>query len=257
VSGGSPAELITTRLLLVRHGESNATVHQLVGGTKGCTGLSELGRQQSARLRDRLAAGFEPTVDVLLASSLPRAIETAEIINECLRLELRVDIDLEEHRPGDADGLGWRDVEARFGPYEGSRYPHRRLAPGAESIAEFQHRVGATLDRLVGEHLGRCLLLSCHGGVIDMAFRGVLGLNHRTTYDLWTLNTSITELAARHPPGVHPDRWRLVRYNDAAHLAGLPAATPPVDRTQERDPRAPDVSAIAVDVAEEDGQPLP
>ncbi len=32
----------------------------------------------------------------------------------------------------------------------------------------------------------------------------------------------IRELAARHPAGVHPDRWRLVRYNDAAHLVGLP-----------------------------------
>ena len=44
-------------------------------------------------------------------------------------------------------------------------------------------------------------------------------------FELQTANTSITEfvLNGRHDvPGV----WRLVRYNDAAHLAGLPAATP-------------------------------
>lgn len=220
------SELITTRLLLVRHGESNATVQQRVGGAKGCTGLSELGRQQAARLRDRLASGNEGRVDVLLASQLPRAVETAEILDQALGVGVAQEADLEEHRPGDADGLGWAEVEARFGPYEGDRYPHRRLAPNAESVAEFRLRVGRTIDRLVEHNAGRSLLLSCHGGVIDVAFRTALGLSERATFELWTLNTSITELVARHPVGVHPHRWRLVRYNDAAHLAGLPVQTP-------------------------------
>lgn len=220
------SELITTRLLLVRHGESNATVQQRVGGAKGCTGLSELGRRQAARLRERLAAGNEPAVDALLASTLPRAIETAEVLDAVLGLGVQTDAELEEHRPGDADGLGWAEIEARFGPYEGDRYPHRRLAPGAESVAEFHHRVSVALDRVVREHLGRCVLISCHGGVIDVAFRLAVGLGTRSGVDLWTLNTSLTELVARHPAGVQPDRWRLVRYNDAAHLAGLPAQTP-------------------------------
>ncbi|MCC6437037.1 MAG: histidine phosphatase family protein [Acidimicrobiales bacterium] len=215
-------ELVTTRLLLVRHGESNATVEQIVGGAKGCTGLSELGRRQAARLRERFRAGGEPPVDVLYTSPMPRASQTAQILNEVLGLEELVEADLEEHRPGRADGLRWDEVEARFGPYEGDRYPHRRLAPEAESVAEFQHRVSLALYRLIDANLGRCALLSCHGGVIDVAFRMALGLSGRAQYDLWTLNASITELAARHPAGVHPDRWRLVRYNDAAHLVGLP-----------------------------------
>jgi probable phosphoglycerate mutase len=35
-------------------------------------------------------------------------------------------------------------------------------------------------------------------------------------FELFTTNTSLTELML-----VRPGRWRLVRYNDAAHLAGL------------------------------------
>ena len=35
-----------------------------------------------------------------------------------------------------------------------------------------------------------------------------------------TSNTSITEMVL-----VRPGRWRLLRYNDTAHLAGLPLAT--------------------------------
>ena len=117
-----------------------------------------------------------------------------------------------DSRPGDADGLGWHEIEGRFGPYQGDRYPHRRLAPGAETGAEFQQRVGAALHRLVEANLGASMLIACHGGVIDMALRGALGLGHRVGYDLWTLNTSITELSATHPAGEHPDRWQLVRY---------------------------------------------
>jgi len=40
-------------------------------------------------------------------------------------------------------------------------------------------------------------------------------------FDLWTINTSITEFVV-----TTPGRWRLVRYNDHAHLAGLPEETP-------------------------------
>ena len=205
-----------------------ATVNRVVGGALGCRGLSALGRSQSERLRDRLVAGFEPAIDRLYSSSLVRAVETAEILNQGLDLSIGVEDDLVEQRPGDADGLGWHEIEGRFGPYQGDRYPHRRLAPGAETGAEFQQRVGAALHRLVEANLGASMLIACHGGVIDMALRGALGLGHRVGYDLWTLNTSITELSATHPAGEHPDRWRLVRYNDAAHLAGLPASTPPV-----------------------------
>jgi len=228
---GAAAASVTTRLLLVRHGESMVTVKRIVGGAASCTGLSDLGRAQAERLRDRFGAGHEPAVDRIVSSTMPRAVETARIVAEALGgLTVDTDGELEEQRPGDADGLPWDAVEDAFGPYHGERYPHRRLAPGAESLAEFHQRVGAALHRLVEDNLGRTVLVSCHGGVIDMAFRGMLGLPLRSGYDLWTTNTSITEFGATHPVGEHPHRWRLVRYNDASHLAGLPraSAAPPI-----------------------------
>jgi probable phosphoglycerate mutase len=227
---GSVPATCTTRLLLVRHGESMVTVNRIVGGAASCTGLSPLGRRQAERLRDRFAAGHEPAVARIVSSTLPRAIETARIVAEALGLPVDTERELEEQRPGDADGLPWDAVEDTFGPYHGDRYPHRRLAPGAETPAEFHQRVGAALHRLVEDNLGTTVLVSCHGGVIDMAFRGVLGLPMQSGYDLWTTNTSITEFGATHPVGVHPHRWRLVRYNDASHLAGLPraSAAPPI-----------------------------
>ena len=86
---------------------------------------------------------------------------------------------------------------------------------------------------MVDDGSGRTTLVTCHGGVIDVVFRQLLSLPPVAPFDLWTLNTSITEFAALHPSGERPTRWRLVRYNDAAHLAGLPADSRPPIRSVE------------------------
>lgn len=214
-----------TRLLFVRHGESMATLKEIVGGPKGCSGLTALGRQQSQRLAERIQAGHEPGIDAVLSSNLPRAVETAELAFGSLGLPLIVDGDLEEHRPGEADGVPWAEVTTRFGAYDPEHQPYARMAPGAETLAEFHHRVNAAVHRLIDTHAGKTVALVCHGGVIDMAFRGMLHLPYRPRYDLWTINASITEFEASHPQGAPPRRWRLRRYNDSAHLAGLPPRT--------------------------------
>jgi probable phosphoglycerate mutase len=60
----------------------------------------------------------------------------------------------------------------------------------------------------------------CHGGVIDAAFRTLLHLPMAGAFELRTVNTSLTEVLR-----VRAGRWQLVRYNDAAHLEGLPDET--------------------------------
>jgi probable phosphoglycerate mutase len=210
----------TTRLLLVRHGESNVTVRQVVGGERTCDGLSPLGILQAEALRDRFARGAEPAVDVLLASTLPRAEQTARIIAPALGgVALRLDSELVEHRPGEADGVRFDDFGERFGLFDLRQEPDRPLAPGGESLREFYERVEITLERVVGENEGSTVCVVCHGGVIDNAFRSLLGVGLEAPFDLWTLNTSITELRWR------DDRWTLLRYNDAAHLDHLPDST--------------------------------
>lgn len=186
-----------------------------------------MGHRQSERLRDRFLAGFEPGVHTVVSSTLPRAHQTAAPVAHGLGLEVLLDGELVEHRPGDADGLAWSEVAPRFGPYDPARQRHHRMAPGAETMAEFALRVGAAIAKVVSHGLGRTTLVSCHGGVIDQALRDLLGWGPLPTFDLWTVNASITEVLSRHDEGEHPSRWRLVRYNDAAHLGGLATAQPP------------------------------
>ena len=126
-----------------------------------------------------------------------------------------------EHDPGpECDGLSFNDFIERYGMPNWESDPHGVTFPGGETVAEFtigrRHAV-----RVVHEHRGGAIVVACHGGVIDAAFRGLLRLPAHGAFELQTTNTSLTELVT-----TRRDRWRLVRYNDAAHLAGLPLETP-------------------------------
>ena len=68
------------KLILVRHGDAFAGLRGVIPGPLGCLGLTDLGRRQATALHDSIAADPDFTVDVLVTSTLPRAIETAGII---------------------------------------------------------------------------------------------------------------------------------------------------------------------------------
>ena len=207
-----------TRLVLVRHGESNATVERVVGGHRGCTGLSPLGRRQAEALRDRLAATSEVAADVVLASILPRAVETAAILAPALGgLDAGQHCDLCELHPGESDGLTWDEYQVRYG-VDMLADPLAPIAPGGESLAQFHERVTRTLRRLADEHAGSTVVIVCHGGIVASSFLTFFDLPPERPIegDVRVENTAITEWA-RHDGS----RWRLLRHNDAAHLAGL------------------------------------
>ncbi len=208
---------MSTRLVLVRHGESQCTRAQVVGGPSGCTGLSELGREQVGRLARRLShTGELDRVTGVFSSTLPRAIETAELLSKVLaNQDIETDCDLCELHPGEADGMTWDELNTRFGRADFIAEPHRPLAPGAESWAGFVSRITGALTRLAESHPGESLLISSHGGVVEATMVAFLGLaDYGRNLRLHTKNASLTEW--EHAEGT----WRLLRYNDAAHLEG-------------------------------------
>jgi probable phosphoglycerate mutase len=215
-------EFEPTRVVLIRHGESQVTVQRVIGGPRSCTGLSDLGRQQAHRLRERLAETGEIAATALYSSAYPRARETAEIIAPVFGLDIRVDAGFGEHDPGpDCDGMGFAEFVDRFGMPDWESDPHGEAFPGGETVAAFHHRVGMALSSAIRAHPGGSIVISCHGGAIDASFRYLMGIPITGGFDLHTVNTSLTEFVA-----ARPQRWRLSRYNDAAHLAGLPTETP-------------------------------
>ncbi len=214
-----------TRLVLIRHGESKTTVARVIGGHRTCSGLSDLGRQQAERLRDRLSVGGEIVADVLIASQYSRARETAEIIAPALGgLAVVEDPGFGEHDPGpDCDGMAFDDYVERYGTgwWEGD--PFGTSFPGGETIAAFQFRVGQAIRRTIDVYADQTVVICCHGGVVDAALRLALKSPATGAFEIRTLNTSITEIHL-----VKDNLWRLIRYNDTGHLVGLPTQTTPI-----------------------------
>lgn len=207
-----------THLYLIRHGESVLahSYHIRDIMTEDC--LTQEGIRQAERLRDRLAATGEIQADVLLASSFPRARQTAEIIAPALRLPVVLDDDLQEMRPGDNGGMHWDEYVEKHGRLDPVREPFRGMSPTGENWGQFMLRVATTLHRIAHEHDGKTVVLVCHGGVVDGSLIGLMGLGtfYRPNFILDTRNTSITHWQHFERDGV--PRWQLLKYNDALHL---------------------------------------
>jgi probable phosphoglycerate mutase len=211
-----------TRLVYVRHGESNSTVSRSIGGPRTCSGLSPLGVQQAERLRDRWRSAPEFVPDLVLSSQFPRARQTAEIIAEAFDgVEVREEAGFGEHDPGeDCDGMTYDDFVERYGTQSWEDDPFAVTFPGGETLAQFHYRVGSTVRRIVEEHPSATIVVTCHGGVIDTVLRQALKTVPTGGFTIHTLNTSITELEWN-----GNNRWTLRRYGDVSHLHGLPGST--------------------------------
>ena len=211
---------MTTSVYLIRHG---AYVHRPSpqGEAASDFGLSDLGRQQAAALRDRLARTGEIQADALCCSTLPRARDTAAVIAPALGLPVLAMAELCEWESGN-EALGEQAFMAQFQGLEpGVRRTHR-FHSGAETIAEFTQRVQGALSDLLRRFEGRTLVLVVHGGVIEAAFAHFLGFGpgpfegghpaaDHTSITLWRRSTRRGD-------------WVQVFANDTHHLRPEPAA---------------------------------
>lgn len=206
-----------THLYLIRHGQYREVEQGI-----SCDGeLTPHGVAQASHLRDRLAASGEIAADVLLASTLNRARQTAEILAPALRLPVVLDADLEE----------WRNEDGTVGPEEffalvratpEDQQAFMEIRPGMETRAAFLFRAVVALNRITQEYAGKQIAVVCHGGVIEASFVRFFGLSPYRFPDVYldVHYTSITHWYLDAPEGL-PRRWTLERYNDTAHLVGM------------------------------------
>ena len=212
-----------TRIVLVRHGEAVCNREGIVGGRRGCTRLTDLGRRQVAAVTARLTASGElGTTSALYASDLPRAVETAELLRPALgdgAAEIVQEADLSELRPGEADGLCWEEVVERFGVPEWDVEPDTLIAPGGESWTTFVTRASGAVRQLAERHPGELIVAAVHAGVIESTVIAFLQLPPSVTRRGWAriVHGSLTEWEWVPTES----RWVLIRFNDAC---GVPTA---------------------------------
>jgi probable phosphoglycerate mutase len=151
---------VATTLLLARHGETDWNRERRWQGHADRP-LNDLGREQARGLAERLVA--DPP-ELVYASDLARARETAEIVAGTLGLDVRLDARLREVDVGEWSGLTTADVE-RLDP-EGLE--RRRLGgtgwQQGESFEAMGARVVEALRDIAALHPGTRLLVITHGG---------------------------------------------------------------------------------------------
>ncbi|GER88924.1 hypothetical protein KDW_30860 [Dictyobacter vulcani] len=153
-------------------------------------------------------------------------MQTAQIIAPALGLPLHLDDEIQELRPGEAEGLPIETFWERFGQPNYETMPFRPIAPAGESWAQFMLRVRTALDRIVREHEGKTIVLVCHGGVIDGSF---LYFFHMDEWELPPTRSSTRNTAITHwkksSEGNTGEHWQLVKHNDGFHLQDIGTST--------------------------------
>jgi len=152
-----------TRFVIIRHGESTWNAAGRWQG-QGDPPLSERGREQAARLAAELA---DAGIEVIVASDLARAAETAEILCAALGLIPRWDARLRELDVGRWTGRTRAEIAARdpaqLARFEGGA-PDAR-AGGGECRRELAARALASLREIARRHRGRCVAVVAHLGI--------------------------------------------------------------------------------------------
>ncbi len=219
----APGREGATRIVLVRHGEAVCNSRGIVGGIRGCTGLTELGRRQVSALAERLAATGElDGATALYASVLPRAIETAELLRPVLGSAVGPVVsqcDLCELHPGEADAMTWQEVVDNFTVPEWDVDPALPIAPGGESWSGFIDRAGRAVRALAERHPGELVVVVVHAGVIEATLINFLEIPPQTSRRGWARirHASLTEWEW----SPQRSQWVLLRFNDAY---GIPTA---------------------------------
>lgn len=204
-----------TRLVLIRHGQTDWNASGRLQGQLDVP-LNALGQAQAARLADALR---DEGLQLVVASDLGRAWQTARALAEPLGLPLLADPGLRERGFGLFEGLRRDEVGQRF-PDVAARWYGRDLdfePEGGESLTRFHARCLATVERLARAHAGLSLALVAHGGVLDSLYRAATG-QALGAHRHWPLgNASINRLLHT------PQGLSLVGWNDEGHLQGLAA----------------------------------
>lgn len=205
-----------TRLFLVRHGATQLTAEDRFSGSVGVD-LSEGGRMQVMRLRDRLAG---ETISAVYASPLGRTLETAEILAQPHGLvPIRRD-GLREISHGRWEGLTRHEVEARF-PEEYTAWeadPFTFAPEAGESGLGVLARALPVVREIVVAHAGQNVLVVSHKATLRLLLSSLLGIDARGYRDRLDQSPACLNVVDFKDPA----RARLMLFNDVSHYQDQP-----------------------------------
>lgn len=204
-----------TRFWMVRHAPVPAAARELIYGHDDLPAVLDGCDAPLAAL-----AALLPRPAVLVTSHLRRSVETARAIADAgyPAPPARTEADLAEQHFGDWQGLPQTDMPRHRTlpkPAFWQVAPEER-PPGGESFVDVMGRVGAALDRLVGDHRGDDVVCVLHSGSIRAALGCALGLSPERALAFRTETLSLTRIDHVARAG-DPPTWRVGGVNIQPH----------------------------------------
>lgn len=198
-----------SRLVLVRHGESEWNVERRIQGQSG-TGLTGRGREQAQQTAELLVTAYPKAL--LASSDLQRCLESVAPLEELLRRGARAEPGLRERHFGEWTGRLSADVAEE----DPERWKRWRAGEdvigqvGGEDTPTLAMRAVTTIRRLLEEAVGRPVICVTHGGPVWHGTQALLRLHDRVLGGV--ANGSVTEI------DVQGGTCRLITWNQVVHL---------------------------------------
>ena len=209
---------MSTRLILVRHGETPASVDRRFAGSTDVE-LTDHGHEQTRALARRLRP---VRIDALYVSPLIRCRQTASAIEDTTGLKPRLVEDLRECRFGEWENLTLTEVVQRDAELFQTWIADDGVAPvGGESWREVWARVESWWKEASERHRDRTILAVTHGGPILSFLRHAVGGPYHSMFVFEIDPGSVTLLQTR------GELLRLRVANDTSHLRDVLRDGPP------------------------------
>ena len=201
------------QIIFIRHGQQNSKLCNVD------VPLSDKGVAQAELLKERLSK--EEPFDSFYTSVLSRAVETGDIINQALKMDIIRRASLNEIDWGILAGRSDDEMKALAPLFLKERVFRLEDTPfpQGESGEQAYLRAVPVLKEIATSSAKRILIVS-HGGLIRALISGLLGLpfKDKLAFSSTLENTSITEFRYN----TETELYTLERLNDYAHLAQHP-----------------------------------
>lgn len=210
----SPSTSSSTRLVLLRHGQTPLSVDRRYSG-RDDVAMTAIGLDQAARAAGRLANW---PISAIICSPLRRTRETAAPLAAATGLPVTVDEGLIETDFGQWEGLTFSEAARRDPDVHRSWLGDTTVAPpGGESFADAEARVGRAREAIVAEYAGQTVVLVTHVTPIKSMIRAAMRVGPELLHGLH-LDLASVSLVEYFADG--GSVGRLV--NDTSHLRSYP-----------------------------------
>ncbi len=201
-----------TTVYLVRNGATDWNATGRLAGRRDL-GLSAAGRAQADQLAEQFA-GVE--LAEVLASPLPRAVETAERLASRHHVEVGRDPRLTDLHVGPWEGLGFADLATRDDFRRFLAHPVDAPIPGGERLPDARDRMLASVRQALADNeMGARIVVVSHAAPLRVLIAHYLGMEVGAFHRVRLLPASVAILrfeSVEGPP-------RLLGLNCAAELA--------------------------------------